>query len=67
MGYLALQFAPAESQVTFDKVSERPSITKKRQAGTKSTEACQMRHWGCGPYCHRKIIDHPDEAPPLYC
>ena len=54
----------AELVISFDSAEELPSITKKRQGGTRSSEACRMRHWGCGPYCHSAYVKVPDSYMP---
>ena len=54
----------SELSLTFDSVHERPTITKKRQGGTEMKEACRLRHWGCGPYCHSAYVLTPDESMP---
>jgi len=55
-----------EVTLGFDCVTERPTITKKRQGGTRTSEACQMRHRRCGPYCHASYVLIPDvEVPPI--
>lgn len=53
-----------ELQIAFDAVSDLPTITKKRQGGTRVSETCRMRHWGCGPYCHTEFIKKPDQFMP---
>ena len=54
----------AEVQVGFNAVEELPTITKKRQGGTTKSETCRMRHWGCGPFCHKSYVTSADVSPP---